>query len=94
MASFSILNPPTISSDEPKFKLVLVSDDRIDGGMQGAIDIGNISGKVVLASVKERRAGQATRGSGGGSSGLQNGSAAAMNSMGTSPMKLFNHSAQ
>ncbi len=35
-----------------KFKLVLVSDDRIEGDMQGAIDVGTISGKVILTRVK------------------------------------------
>ncbi|MGO9260779.1 MAG: hypothetical protein ACLQU1_31395 [Bryobacteraceae bacterium] len=35
-----------------KFKLVVVSDDRIEGDMQGAVDAGNISGKVILTRVK------------------------------------------
>jgi hypothetical protein len=35
-----------------KFSLVLVSEDRIEGEMKGAIDEGKISGKVVLQKVK------------------------------------------
>ncbi len=35
-----------------KFALVLVSDDHIEGEMKGALDVGNISGKVVLHKVK------------------------------------------
>jgi hypothetical protein len=36
-----------------KFNLVLVSDDRIEGDMTGAVDVGSISGKVVLIRSKE-----------------------------------------
>jgi hypothetical protein len=35
-----------------KFSLVLVSDDRIEGDMTGAVDVGSISGKVVLSREK------------------------------------------
>jgi len=35
-----------------KFSLVLVSDDQIEGEMKGAIEDGNISGKVILHKVK------------------------------------------
>ena len=35
-----------------KFSLVLVTDDHIEGEMKGALDVGNISGKVVLNKVK------------------------------------------
>jgi hypothetical protein len=41
-----------------KFSLVLVSDDRIEGDMKGAIDVGSISGKVVLSRSKETAAQQ------------------------------------
>jgi|SRR5579883_2008717 len=34
------------------FTLTLVSDDRIEGGMKGAIDSGNITGTVVLTRAK------------------------------------------
>jgi hypothetical protein len=45
------VQPPEATSPM-KFSLVLVSDDRIEGDMKGAIDVGNISGKVVLKRVK------------------------------------------
>ena len=35
-----------------KFTLTLVSEDRIEGDMNGAIDVGKISGKVVLTRSK------------------------------------------
>ena len=35
-----------------KFSLVVVSDDQIEGEMKGSLDVGNISGKVVLHKVK------------------------------------------
>ncbi len=35
-----------------KFSLVLVSEDQIEGEMKGAIEDGNISGKVILHKVK------------------------------------------
>ncbi|HLH18691.1 MAG TPA: hypothetical protein VKX45_15835 [Bryobacteraceae bacterium] len=41
------VQPPEATSPM-KFNLVIVSDDRIEGDMKGAIDSGNISGKVVL----------------------------------------------
>ena len=41
-----------------KFSLVLVSDDRIEGEMRGAVDVGSISGKVVLIRSKETAAQQ------------------------------------
>jgi hypothetical protein len=34
------------------FTLTLVSDDRIEGGMKGAVDTGNITGTVMLTRVK------------------------------------------
>ena len=34
------------------FTLTLVTDDRIEGGMKGAIDSGNITGTVLLTRVK------------------------------------------
>ena len=34
------------------FTLTLVSDDRIEGGMKGAVDSGNITGTVQLTRVK------------------------------------------
>jgi hypothetical protein len=45
------VKPPEATS-AMKFHLVVVSEDRIEGDMQGAIDVGNISGKVVLTRVK------------------------------------------
>ena len=36
-----------------KFTLVLVNDDRFEGDMNGAIDVGSISGKVVLSRSKQ-----------------------------------------
>lgn len=45
------VQPPEATS-AMKFKLVVVSEDRIEGDMQGAIDVGNVSGKVVLTRVK------------------------------------------
>jgi hypothetical protein len=45
------VQPPEATSPM-KFSLVLVSDDRIEGDMKGAIDVGNIQGKVVLSRVK------------------------------------------
>ena len=45
------VKPPEATSTM-KFTLVVVSDDRIEGDMQGAIDVGKISGKVVLTRVK------------------------------------------
>jgi hypothetical protein len=35
-----------------KFNLVVVSQDRIEGEMKAAIDVGNISGKVTLEKVR------------------------------------------
>jgi len=35
-----------------KFTLTLVTDDRMEGDMNGAIDVGKISGKVVLTRSK------------------------------------------
>lgn len=43
---------PADATSAFKFKLVLVSDDRIEGDVQGAVDTGNIAGKVVLTRVK------------------------------------------
>jgi hypothetical protein len=45
------VQPPEATSPM-KFSLVLVSDDRIEGDMKGAIDVGNIQGKVVLSRSK------------------------------------------
>src|SRR5262249_32850969 len=45
------VQPPEATSPM-KFNLVLVSNDRIEGDMKGAIDVGNIQGKVVLSRVK------------------------------------------
>jgi hypothetical protein len=47
---FEVRSPETTGM--VKFNLVVVSDDRIEGDMKGAIDIGNISGKVHLRKVK------------------------------------------
>jgi hypothetical protein len=43
---------PAEGTSPMKFKLVLVSGDRIEGAMEGAIDVGKISGKVILTRVK------------------------------------------
>ena len=43
---------PPEGTSPMKFKLVVVSGDRIEGAMEGAIDVGKISGKVVLTRVK------------------------------------------
>ena len=43
---------PAEATSPMKFSLVLVSEDRIEGDMKGAIDEGNIQGKVVLSRVK------------------------------------------
>ncbi len=45
------VQPPEATS-AIKFTLVLASDDRIEGAMEGAVDVGKISGKVVLTRVK------------------------------------------
>jgi hypothetical protein len=49
---------PAEGTTPMKFSLVLVSDDRIEGDMKGAIDVGSISGKVVLSRSKEPAAQQ------------------------------------
>jgi hypothetical protein len=41
------VQPPEATSPM-KFNLVLVTENRIEGEMKGAIDVGNISGKVTL----------------------------------------------
>jgi hypothetical protein len=41
------VQPPEATSPM-KFRLVVVNNDRLEGEMNGAIDSGNISGKVVL----------------------------------------------
>jgi hypothetical protein len=43
---------PEEATSPMKFNLTLVSDDRIEGDMTGAIDVGKISGKVVLTRSK------------------------------------------
>ena len=43
---------PADSTTALKFTLVVSADDRIEGGMEGAMDVGKISGKVVLTRVK------------------------------------------
>jgi hypothetical protein len=43
---------PPEGASAMKFKLVVVSGDRIEGDMQGAIDEGKITGKVILTRVK------------------------------------------
>ena len=43
---------PAEATSAMKFTLVLAGDDRIEGGMEGAVDVGKISGKVVLTRVK------------------------------------------
>jgi hypothetical protein len=45
------VQPPEATS-AMKFTLVVASDDRIEGGIEGAIDVGKISGKVILTRVK------------------------------------------
>ena len=45
------VQPPEATS-AMKFTLVVAADDRIEGGMEGAIDVGKVSGKVVLTRVK------------------------------------------
>jgi hypothetical protein len=47
---FEVTSPETTGAVH--FTLVLLSDDRIEGDMKGAIDIGNITGKVILRKVK------------------------------------------
>lgn len=47
---------PAEATAPMKFTLVLVSDDRIEGDMKGAIDVGTISGKVILTRSKETAA--------------------------------------
>jgi len=47
---FEVRSPETTGL--VKFNLVVVSKDRIEGEMTGAVDIGNISGKVLLTKVK------------------------------------------
>ena len=48
--SFEVQTPEATSP--MKFSLVLLSDDHIEGEMKGALDVGNISGKVILHKVK------------------------------------------
>jgi hypothetical protein len=48
--TFDVL--PEEATSPMKFNLTLVSDDRIEGNMAGAIDVGKISGKVVLTRAK------------------------------------------
>jgi hypothetical protein len=48
--TFNVL--PEEATSPMKFNLTLVSDDRIEGDMAGAIDVGKISGKVVLTRAK------------------------------------------
>ena len=43
---------PPEATTPMKFILVLVNDDRIEGDMKGAIDVGAVSGKVVLSRLK------------------------------------------
>jgi hypothetical protein len=45
------VQPPEATSTM-KFQLLLVTDDRIEGEMRGAVDVGNVSGKVTLQKVK------------------------------------------
>ncbi len=45
------VQPPEATS-AMKFQLVLVADDRIEGEMKGAVDVGNVSGKVTLQKDK------------------------------------------
>jgi hypothetical protein len=48
--TFDVL--PEEATSPMKFNLTLVTDDRIEGDMTGAIDVGKISGKVVLTRSK------------------------------------------
>jgi hypothetical protein len=43
---------PEEATSPMKFTLTVVSDDRIEGDLNGALDIGKISGKVVLTRSK------------------------------------------
>jgi len=43
---------PEEAASPMKFTLTVVSDDRIEGDLNGAIDVGKISGKVVLTRAK------------------------------------------
>lgn len=43
---------PAEATSPMKFNLTLVTEDRIEGDMKGAIDSGNIAGKVVLTRAK------------------------------------------
>lgn len=43
---------PEEATSPMKFNLTLVSEERIEGQMTGAIDVGNITGKVVLTRAK------------------------------------------
>jgi len=43
---------PEEATSAIKFRLTVMSDDRIEGEMSGAIDVGKISGKVVLTRTK------------------------------------------
>ncbi len=43
---------PAEATSPMKFSLTVVTDDRIEGEMKGAIDVGNISGKVTLKKMK------------------------------------------
>lgn len=45
------VQPPEATS-AMKFQLVLVANDRIEGEMKGAVDVGNVSGKVTLQKDK------------------------------------------
>ena len=45
------VQPPEATS-AMKFQLVLVAADRIEGEMKGAVDVGNVSGKVTLQKDK------------------------------------------
>jgi hypothetical protein len=47
---FEVQSPETTGL--VKFNLVVVDENRLEGEMQGAIDVGNISGKVTLQKVK------------------------------------------
>jgi hypothetical protein len=43
---------PAEATSAMRFTLVVAAADRIEGGMEGAIDVGKISGRVVLTRVK------------------------------------------
>ncbi len=45
------VQPPEATS-AMKFQLVLIANDRIEGEMKGAVDVGNVSGKVTLQKDK------------------------------------------